>query len=250
MKKVYNTILFFVFLSHCLFCQKINTSLTYSVNLPSKKITKTPVLILLHGYGSNEADLFELAKTMDPTFITFSLRAPNLTKQGGFCWYDLEFLANQQFKYDYQQAILSRTKILSFVSNACKTYHLDSTQVFLLGFSQGSIMAYDIALYAPNKIKGILALSGRMMEESKLQKTNLTQLAKVRFFIAHGNSDNVIKIEEAHKATSFLKEKNVSDLTLKTYEVPHSISGNELIDLRSWLSKAVKPAQKPVQQKK
>ncbi|WP_317899959.1 alpha/beta hydrolase [Aurantibacillus circumpalustris] len=228
-------------MTNTLISQKINTSLTYSVNLPVKKNSKTPVLILLHGYGSNESDLFDLAKTMDSKFITFSLRAPNTTREGGFCWYELEFLPNQQFKYDYKQAVLSRMKILSFISNACKAYQVDSTSVFLLGFSQGTIMSYDIALSTTNKVKGVVALSGRMMEESKLQKTNLAQLSKIKFFIAHGESDNVIKIEEAQKANDFLKEKVLKDLTYKTYSMPHSISGDELNDLRSWLSKAIIP---------
>ncbi len=243
-------VLIFGVLCKDVFTQAVKTSLNYSVNLPSKKTAKTPVLILLHGYGSNEADLFDIAKTMDPRFITFSIRAPNVSKEGGFCWYELDFLPDQQFKYDYRQAKLSRTMILSFISNACKAYNLDSTQVFLLGFSQGAIMAYDLALTSPAKIAGVLALSGRMMEESKLQKTDPIQIAKIKFFIGHGNSDNVIKIEEAEKANTFLKEKNVLDLTYRSYEMPHSVSGTELNDLRIWLTKALAPTVKKAESKK
>jgi len=250
MKRFFFLALFFVVLSSTLFSQKINTTLTYSVNLPVKKTVKTPVLILLHGYGSNESDLFELAKTMDPRFITFSLRAPNDCKEQGYCWYELDRFPNGDFKYDYEQAKASRTKILSFISNACKAYHLDSTQVFLLGFSQGTIMSYDIAMFSPQKIKGIVALSGRMMEESKQQKTNPEALAKLKFFVGHGNSDNMIKISEAEKAIAFLKEKGVTQLTYKTYEMPHSVSGNELNDLRAWLTKALSPEEKKTQPKR
>ena len=72
-------------------------------------------------------------------------------------FYNLEFLPEQKFKYDYNQAKESRTKILAFISNACKTYKLDSNNVFVMGFSQGAIMGYDLALAAPKKIKGVLA---------------------------------------------------------------------------------------------
>jgi phospholipase/carboxylesterase len=242
--------LFFIILSAGLFSQTIKTTLTYAVNPPLKKTAKIPVLIMLHGYGSNEVDLFDIAKAIDPRFITFSLRAPNATPDGGFCWYQLDVLPDKQFKYAYEEAHLSRIKILSFISNACRAYHLDSTQVFIMGFSQGSIMAYDIALSAPNKIKGVLALSGRMMEESKMLPLNLAQLSKVKFFIAHGNSDNIIKIQEAEKANQFLMEKQVTDLTYKTYEMPHSISGKELNDLKAWLVKAITPLQKTTTAKK
>ncbi|PBQ33114.1 hypothetical protein CNR22_15445 [Sphingobacteriaceae bacterium] len=249
MKRILVLLLCVVF-AESVFSQKVNTTLTYSVHLPSKKTAKTPVLILLHGYGSNESDLFDLAKTMDPKFITFSLRAPNDSKEQGYCWYELDRFPNGDFKYDYKQAEVSRAKILSFISNACRAYQLDSTQVFLLGFSQGTIMSYDIALHSPQKIKGIVALSGRLMEESKLQKTNLMQLKKIKFFIGHGTSDNVIKLTEAEKASAFLKEKGVSQIIYKTYEMPHSVSGNELNDLRSWLTKALSPDEKKAEVKK
>lgn len=224
--------------------QTLSGSLTYSVQQPTKKTARPPVLILLHGYGSHEEDLFELARTMDPRFMTFSLRAPNALPQGGFCWYALEFSEGQPARYDYGQAESSRKQILSFISRACKTYQLDSTQVFLLGFSQGAIMAYDLALSSPARVKGVVALSGRMMDESRQHKASPALLSRLRFFIGHGLSDNVIKPVEAEKASAFLKEKKVAEVTHKTYEMPHSLSGQELNDLRAWLTKAITPTGK------
>ena len=204
--------------------QKVNTTLTYSVNLPGKISNKTPVLILLHGYGSNESDLFGLSAAIGPKFITFSLRAPNNTKDGGYCWYNLEFLSNGQFKYDYNKAKESAKKISSFISNACKVYQVDSTQVFLLGFSQGAIMSYELAFSNPKKIKGIMPLSGRLMKETKELKIDWANASKVKFFIGHGTSDNVINVEESEKVNSFLKENKVNDLTFKKYPIQHTIS--------------------------
>ena len=230
--------------------QTVTTSLTYSVNLPKKQAAKTPVLIMLHGYGSNEADLFDIAKALDGRFITFSLRAPNTIAENSFCWYALEPSPDGERKYNYSEARNSKAKIMSFISNACKAYKLDSTQVFIMGFSQGAIMAYDLAITSPKKIKGVLALSGRMMEESKALKTDALQLAKVKFYVAHGNSDNVIKIADAEKAVEFLKTKNVSDLAFKTYEMPHSINGKELNDIKAWLVKAITPPGEKKEEKK
>ena len=220
--------------------QKIDTELAYLVHEPAKKTAKTPVLILLHGYGSNEGDLFDLSKAVDPAFIVFSVRGPQ-PAGSGYAWYNLEFLADQQFRYDYKQAQQSRRQVLSFISKACAAYGVDSSQVFLMGFSQGAIMSYDMALAAPKKIKGVLALSGRMMEESKKLKTDWTKLAAVKFFIAHGYSDNVIKIADAEKAHEFLKSKKVTDLTYKAYEMPHVLNGKELNDIKVWLTKAISP---------
>lgn len=222
-------------------CQKINTPLTYSVNLPGKKSAKPPVLIMLHGYGSNETDPLAMAKSFDPRFLGFCLRAPNPTKVGGFCWYEMEFLPDAQFRYNYEDVKKSREMILSFISNACKAYGADSTQVFLVGFSQGAIMCYELALYAPAKIKGAVALSGRVLEESKAREIDWAKATKVKYFIGHGYSDNVIKFWESEKANGYLKVMKVEDITFKGYEMPHAITGPELNDIKAWLARAIQP---------
>ena len=219
--------------------QKINTSLTYLVKEPAQITNKTPVLIMLHGYGSNETDLFELSESLDSRLIVFSLRAPNTISGGSFAWYLMEFLADQQFKYDYEKTKFSSQKILSFISNACKSYGVDSNQVFLLGFSQGAIMSFEIAVSNPKKIKGVMALSGRILEETKLAKTNWQAVAQTKFFIAHGTSDNVIKISDAEKAKRFLKSKKVIDLSFHAYPSAHTITAKERDDIKSWLTKAI-----------
>jgi phospholipase/carboxylesterase len=240
-------VLIFLCISFFGFSQSINTDLVYKVNQPLKKTDKaTPLLIMLHGYGSNEEDLFDIAKALDERFMVISLRGPRALKDGGFCWYDIERITDQPFKYDYNQAKESRIKILSFISNACKMYKLDSNNVFVMGFSQGAIMGYDLALAAPKKIKGVLALSGKMMVESKNLKTDWTKAVKTKYFIAHGNSDNVIKIAEADSVVKFFKLKKVTDVTFNNYEMPHTISGKELNDIKRWLKKAIDPPEKVV----
>jgi phospholipase/carboxylesterase len=222
--------------------QKITTTLTYSVIAPSVKTTKTPVLFIMHGYGSNENDFLDLAKGVDGRFMKFSLRAPNAVAgyPDAYCWYKLNFLNNGDFTYNYEEVKQSRAKVLSFISNACKAYHLDSTQVFIMGFSQGAIMCYELALFAPTKIKGALPVSGRMMAESKTHKNNSADLAKLKFFIGHGTKDERIKFSESEKANEFLKQSKVTDIVFKEYNIPHSVSDEEMNDIKNWLIKAVK----------
>jgi phospholipase/carboxylesterase len=235
------TLVFLISLSS--FAQKVNTDLTYLVNA-SKAKSNPPVLILLHGYGSSEGDLIEIAKTLDERFLTFSLRAPFKGSDVGYSWYELNRTRSNELTSNYNELKESKAKILSFISNACKSYKADSTKVFLMGFSQGAIMAFDIALTNPKKIAGILALSGKMLEETKTAKLDATSVAKLKIFIAHGNSDNVISIKEAEKATEFLKTNAIKEVTYKNYEMPHSISGAELNDIKAWLKKQINPPEK------
>ncbi len=234
-------ILFFVICCGNLFAQQINTTLTYSVFAAEKITNKTPVLIMLHGYGSNESDLFEMAQMFEKKFQVFSLRAPyNDRNNQGFSWYDLQINPDGSKIHNYKEATESRKKILSFISNACKAYKLDSTQVFLMGSSQGAIMSLDIAMNAPTKVKGILALSGRLLDETTSNKLDWTKINQVKFFVAHGRSDNVLKFSEAEKIKKLFAEKKHPSFDFNAYQMPHSICGDELNDIKAWLKKQVK----------
>jgi phospholipase/carboxylesterase len=236
-------ILCFLGISLLTHAQQVQTALVYSVN-PSNGVDKRPpLLILLHGYGSNESDLFDLAKAFDPRFITIALRGPNAIGGGGFNWYELRGETGQR-KYTYSEAVKSRKLILDFISQACRAFQADSNRVFIMGFSQGAIMCYELALAAPGKIFGIVPMSGRLMDESRALKTDWNKLAELRVFIAHGTSDNVIPIDESQKADAFFKEHKLKHLSFQKYEMMHTISGAELNDLKRWFSKALEP--KPV----
>src|SRR6478752_2320724 len=120
-KKYFRTLVVLIlcaFVSSPLLSQQIKTSLIYVVNKPAKVTAKTPVLIILHGYGSQETDSKDMAKTLSDRFLVFSLRAPHTTTVGGFCWFKMDFLPWAQFKNNYKEAEASKAKVLSFISQA------------------------------------------------------------------------------------------------------------------------------------
>ena len=241
MKNYISGILLFAFLySNSQIKPELTALLTYSVCGPQPVNKNPPLLVLLHGYGSNEKDLMDIAKALDKNILVLSARAPVTLSAGSFCWYHIKFLPNGDFEYDYKETEQSRKKILEFISKACNIYHADSSRVFLLGFSQGAIMSYDILLNKPQKIKGIAALSGRLMRESAQKKTDETALSRTFIFIAHGNSDPRISIKEGSNAMNFFTNKKVTHLAYKTYNMPHSIIPPEVEDIHRWLAEALK----------
>jgi phospholipase/carboxylesterase len=243
MQKVFLLSILFLY-QQLLFSQKLNSNLTYLVQEPLKKSDKPPVLIMLHGYGSNESDLFAMAQGFDERYLVLSVRGPLNVKNMGYAWYDLNFLPNKKITHNFEQAKKSSEKLKSFISEACKVYKADSTKIILMGFSQGAILAIHMGLSYPGKIYGVMALSGRMMEESKTVKTDSKKLQELKVFLAHGYSDNVIDYKEALKAHEFLKEKQIKNLSFKSYEMPHSINGEELKDIQAWLKKHAEPEMK------
>ncbi|HRH12439.1 MAG TPA: hypothetical protein PLU73_13040, partial [Bacteroidia bacterium] len=102
MKKIILNLIALLFCSF-VFGQKITTTLEYKVNLPLKKTAKVPVVIMLHGYGSNEADLFDISKSFDEKVITFSLRGPyaDASKQG-YSWFELNKNEQKEFQINYK----------------------------------------------------------------------------------------------------------------------------------------------------
>jgi len=232
----YKILIGIFFLTLNVFGQQNDLSLPYTIQSPAQQQKNAPILFYMHGYGANENDLAGLLVDTKDKFISISIRAP-FKKDQGFSWFDVQFTKDNDLIYSYDQVQASRDLLLKFISEACHKYKADSTHVYLLGFSQGAIMAYEVALSSPDKIAGIMALSGRMLPETAKAERDWKKISHVKIFIAHGKSDNVIKYADSEKAYEFLRSKQIKDLIFKNYQMPHTISGIEVQDIESWLRK-------------
>ncbi|MEI6021962.1 MAG: hypothetical protein WCR21_12615 [Bacteroidota bacterium] len=235
MKKI---ILFLLAFQSVCFAQNIKTELTYSVFSANQSIKGRALLIVMHGYGSNENDLLNLAKQVAPQCVIVSLRAPIQVNQDGYCWYNIERLPGKQIKYNYAQVIESRNKVQSFIYQFCKNTQADSNNIYLMGFSQGAMMSYEMLLQSNLNIKGIVALSGRLINESCLSTKHALSLKQKNIFITHGTQDEVIDPVEYTKASAYFKQQEVKQLFMKTYPMGHTISQEEVTDIKMWLDKA------------
>jgi phospholipase/carboxylesterase len=229
-------LLLVLLLSHALHGQKINTPLVYKVQEAGLSSPQKPVLILLHGYGSNEDDLLGITPSIDKRFAIFSLRGPIPVGTNGYCWNKLEFLPGHKRRYDYREVISSRKLILDFITQVCTVYKTNPSNIYLLGFSQGAIMSFDIALNAPHAIAGAVALSGRVVPESYRDRKVDRSAGNLKFFIGHGTSDSLILFTEAEETVSALKSQGVGNITFKHYNISHTISKQEIAELNKWLT--------------
>lgn len=209
--------------------------LTYLVREPKIKIEKPPVLILLHGVGSNEKDLFSFADELPDRFLVISARGPITLGPTNFAWYQVDFSTGSPV-INATQEEQSRKIILEFIDQLKQFHSFDESQIYLGGFSQGAIMSYSIGLIHPEKIKGIVILSGRLIESVKPLIPSGDKLNSLKVFISHGTEDSVLKIGYAREASSYLKSKGIECL-YKEYPVGHTINGAILNDLINWLNK-------------
>jgi phospholipase/carboxylesterase len=206
----------------------------YHITRPSTLKENAPLLILLHGYGSDENDLFSFASELPNELYIISVRAPYPMKPYGNAWYAINFDAEMNKWNDNKQAAESRDLIAKFIDEACNIYPVDKDNVTLLGFSQGTILSYAVALTYPEKVKNIIALSGYINEDILPEDLNKKDYSHLDFYCSHGTVDQVIPVDWARKAPKFLEKLNIKH-TFSEFPVGHGVAPQNFFELRTWL---------------
>lgn len=194
-----------------------------------------PLLILLHGYGSDENDLFSFSSELSPNFFIVSAKAPYPLTPHGNAWYAINFDANQNKWNDNKQALDSVEILGKFIDQIISNYDVDKNNITLLGFSQGSILSLAAAFHFPNKIQKVVALSGYLNMDILPKNLSIKQCQKLQIYCSHGTQDQVIPIEWARKTPIFLKEMGIS-CVFNEFPVGHGISPQSFMQFNKWLN--------------
>ena len=210
-------------------------SINHLIREPLKKTnTPPPLLLLIHGYGSNEEDLMNVSKEFPAEFFIISLQAPYQVDFGRYAWFSIDFFEEKK-TYNIRQAISSLELISLFITQAISYYNLNETNVWLCGFSQGAILSYALALNYPKKINKIIALSGFLSKELIKMGKEPNIYSHLEFFISHGQQDDIIPIEWVKDTLKFLTNYKVSYL-YQVYKAGHQINQENYIDLLTWIN--------------
>ncbi len=195
---------------------------------------RVPSLFLFHGYGSNEDDLFSFASDLPKDLCIISARAPFAMEHFGHAWYAINFDASYGKWSNVEQAIQSRDSILSFIEAACIGYDLDRDNVSLLGFSQGTVLSYAVALSYPEKVKNLIALSGYIDEKLLTADYGQKDHSKLQVYASHGQVDMVIPPAWAQLAPGLMKKLGI-DFIYEEFPVGHGVSPKNFDSFRKWL---------------
>lgn len=207
--------------------------LQFKVKLPSENAEKPGLVILMHGVGSNEEHMFQLADEFDGNVVVVSARAPFTISPGRYAWFAVDTSSGIR-RIDEEQAEKSRQVINLFVNQLTERYLVDKDKIYLGGFSQGGIMAYNVGLTYPQKFAGIFAFSSRLLPEIKPLIKETTALEHLKVFIAHGIHDQTLTIDYAREARAYLNPL-LTKLEYHEYEMSHTIIDQELEAFRIWL---------------
>lgn len=201
------------------------------VYLERKANTKhAPLLLLLHGYGSNEADLFSLTSYIPSTYHVVSLQAP-IAMGEGFAWFPIHFTdAMERWTNpdEVKKAIQFIGDFLTFYSNKEK---YNSQQVYMMGFSQGAMLSYAVGLNHEN-VKGIAALSGYI--DPRVVEVSNQNIASI--YVSHGTQDAVVPYAWAEQSVQQLKDYGYEPLFF-SYAQGHGINQENLLTITQWLQR-------------
>jgi phospholipase/carboxylesterase len=211
-------------------------NLHYLIQEPKIKHDKNPLLLLLHGYGSNEEDLFSFASELPQDHYVISVRAPYDLQPYGHAWYAIHFDADENKFSDNVQAKQSVEIIASFIDEVVKQYPIDTKNVTLIGFSQGAILSYATALTYPEKVTKVVALSGYFNQEIMPEFIDTKAISHLKFFVSHGSVDQVIPVEWARKAKPALENLGL-EVEYHEYPVGHGVAPQNFYDFKNWLQR-------------
>ncbi len=213
---------------------KADLSLVHEVLQPKNKSEKPPLLLLLHGYGSHEQDLFSMAPMLNEDCLIVSARAPLTLPWGGFAWYEIDFDNKGGKMSNIPQAKKSLSKILKFIDEVHEAYDTNPEKTHLLGFSQGCILSYALALNHPEKFQKIFALSGYILKDTIPEKFKGSELAHLDIFASHGTMDEVLPVEWARNAVKILEKLNIQYQYME-YAMGHGVNQQCFDDLQKWM---------------
>ncbi len=194
---------------------------------------RPPLLFLLHGIGADEEDLLPVAERLDSRLKVVSLRAPG-TYYTGYSWFHIDWLPDGSVRPDPVQGKASLAKLVEALDIAPGFFGTDPDRTFLLGFSQGCMMGIGALGTAPDKLAGVMGLSGRYSPDLFPRTASDRAVAKVPLLVAHGTMDEVLPVQNGRQ-TKAAFEKLSADFTYREFDVGHGISPEEIDWIGGWL---------------
>lgn len=193
-----------------------------------------PLLILLHGVGSNELSMSGLAPAFDPRCLVISVRSPIQFAPFSFGWFHVTFTAHGPV-IDGAEGEAAWTTLAAFIDEAVAGLGVDPGRVFLAGFSQGGIVALATLLTSPERVAGAICMSGRLPPEVCARIAAPERLRGKHVLIVHGTHDTTLDVEYGRRASESLRRLPLS-LTYREFDVGHAVSEEMLAAVSAWLT--------------
>ena len=198
--------------------------------MPSSGSVKK-VVIFLHGYGADGADLFSLSDSLSEYLPDCFFASPDAPRKCGaspfgYEWFPIPDIDGSTIT-DMMQALATSEKlIIKLIDSYKKRFGLDYSDIVLLGFSQGCMISLNIGLRQLNDLAGIVGISGRLLMPESLKENKKEKYPPV--ILIHGDADEVVPISSMYEAEKVLNKINVKFSTHVSKNIGHGIAPDGL----------------------
>lgn len=198
---------------------------------PENERAGTPLLVMFHGYGADEADLFSLASQLPAEFTVACVRAPQQAGPG-YAWFPLR----TDLTYSLDAVIDSAATIEAWLDSVRDAHSC----VTLLGFSQGMCMATTLLRHHPADYAAVVGLSGFVVtaEGNPYFDDSTTATVKPPLFWGRDQGDPVISAESVELTNSWLRGHTTLTKVLYT-GIGHGINAQEMAHVSEFLAQKV-----------
>ena len=200
----------------------------------------TSAVIWLHGLGADCHDFEGLVPQLGLSNKAVRFVFPNapirpVTVNGGMkmrAWYDiLEMSLDRKVDMDN---IRESAEQIDEILDELAAQGIPNENVVIAGFSQGGVIAYQVALMGQYRFAGVMALSTYLADPEALLKEGSAVNKATPFLIHHGAFDPVVAPVLAERANQCLSEQGFS-CEYKVYDMPHAVCPSQVLDISTWL---------------
>ena len=197
--------------------------LTTTIIKPETDISVSNAVILLHGYGGDGKDISMLTLNWKRFLPNTVFLCPDghekcSINHTGYQWFDL---TKDDPEYILEESKKAEKKLQQFIKEVKIEYNLKNSQICLLGFSQGCMMAINLGLISNENYNCIVGFSGKIINQKDLTKR---KISATKIFLIHGDKDTVVSPTFLLEAKDFLIRNNVEVKTKIINNCEHHIS--------------------------
>jgi phospholipase/carboxylesterase len=194
-----------------------------------------PLLVVLHGRGDSMAGFEWLPHALGTGYAYLLLNAPDRFMPGltGYAWY----ISGD----DRERGILRSRDLLFRTLDEVEAQGVSPANVCLFGFSQGCLMAVDVALRYPKRLGAVLGFSGYVAFPEKSSQERSIEATNAPWRLSHGRDDDMLPIDVTREHVKWLQAAGIP-VTWVEHDEGHTIPEGDLRDAIRWLARHLPPS--------